>query len=284
MIAGLIPRWLKDWIKEKFAPLPVDLMKYLPYQVNSASFVIPRIPTPAHGSCSLGLPLPPQSFLINYKTHEEYLLHGQKDVSVMLDSLRQAELALKVGDRILDFGCSGGRMIRWLKEYAADSEIWGTDISAEHILWCKQYLRPHFNFLVSTTLPHLPFEDRYFDFIYTGSVFTHIEDLADAWLLELRRILKPDGRLYVTLHDENTIRLLAAERQHALSGNMMAQGKYQEYVQSDYGMFTLYRGPNSQVFYHLDYFCQQVGHIFNIVSVTPEAYGYQTAVLLQKKD
>jgi ubiquinone/menaquinone biosynthesis C-methylase UbiE len=283
MITRFIPRRLKDWLRERAAPLPIDLMKYFPYQGSSAAYFIPRVPVLPQGFCSQGLPIPPSSFFINYKTSEEYLACGQRDVGAMLDALNKTGRSLQAGERVLDFGCSGGRMIRWLKSYSTNCEIWGADISAGHILWCKQYLTPHFNFLVSTTLPHLPFEDRYFDLIYCGSVFTHIEDLADAWLLELRRLLKPAGRLYLTIHDENTIRLLDQERHHALAGNMTANEKYNEYIQADYGAFSIYRGPNSQVFYNMDYFCRMVSHIFNVVSVTPEAYGYQTAVLLERK-
>jgi ubiquinone/menaquinone biosynthesis C-methylase UbiE len=48
---------------------------------------------------------------------------------------------------------------------------------------------------VNTILPHLPFEDRSFDVVYAGSVFTHIDDLAQTWFLELRRVLHAGGML-----------------------------------------------------------------------------------------
>jgi SAM-dependent methyltransferase len=63
-------------------------------------------------------------------------------------------------------------------------------------------------FATGTTAPHVPFEDRTFDLIYCGSVFTHISELAEAWLLELRRILRPGGYVYVTIHTRHTIDLL----------------------------------------------------------------------------
>jgi ubiquinone/menaquinone biosynthesis C-methylase UbiE len=66
-------------------------------------------------------------------------------------------------------------------------------------------------FANTTTLPHVPYEDNYFDLIYAGSVFTHIADLADAWLLELKRILRPGGMLYVTVHDDHTLEVLRAD-------------------------------------------------------------------------
>ena len=79
---------------------------------------------------------------------------------------------------------------------ASTAEFWGADISAEHILWANRHLRPPFRF-VTTHDPAapLPFGDGSFQMIYAGSVFTHIADLADAWLLELRRVLAPGGRM-----------------------------------------------------------------------------------------
>jgi SAM-dependent methyltransferase len=52
-------------------------------------------------------------------------------------------------------------------------------------------------------MPHLPFPDASIDFIYGISVFTHIKYLWDAWLLELKRVLKPNGLLLQTIHAEH---------------------------------------------------------------------------------
>jgi ubiquinone/menaquinone biosynthesis C-methylase UbiE len=81
------------------------------------------------------------------------------------------------GQRIMELGCAAGRMLRCFSEEAKNSEVWGTDISSEHIIWCQQNLSPPFNFFTNTTAAHLPFPDSYFDLIYAGSVFTHISEL-----------------------------------------------------------------------------------------------------------
>jgi hypothetical protein len=47
-------------------------------------------------------------------------------------------------------------------------------------------------------------------------------------------------------------------------------------------MFTMARGPESQVFYDIDYLHEHWGRILNVLSITPEAYGYQTAIVLGK--
>jgi hypothetical protein len=50
----------------------------------------------------------------------------------------------------------------------------------------------------------------------------------------------------------------------------------------DWAMFTMFRGSSSQVFYDIDYLRQHWGQILRVISIEPEAYGYQTAVLLTK--
>lgn len=160
----------------------------------------------------------------------------------------------------------------------------GVDISAEHIYWCKQHLSPPFNFATTTKIPHLPFADRSFQFIYCGSVFTHIDDLADAWLLELDRILAPEGRLYVTIHDSHTVELFERGRydsaeivRHIKSSEIYQQSK------SSFGMFTAGRDADSLVFYDAGYFSKTLRPMFDVISITPEAYFYQTALLLKRR-
>jgi len=51
----------------------------------------------------------------------------------------------------------------------------------------------------------------------------------------------------------------------------------------DYYMLSINPGgPEALVFYDIDYLRQHWGRIFNVVSTTPEAHGYQTAILLEK--
>jgi len=262
----------------KFIP-QVDLQSYRPYRGFADSYCLPMSCNDFDGICTLSLPVPPERMRYGYRTSEAFLKSGKADMDAMLSTC-----PLEDAQRILDFGCGSGRMIRWLKEYATDREIWGTDIRADFLLWCHHHLIPPFHFVVTTILPHLPFEDRYFDMIYAGSVFTHIEDLTAAWLLELRRLLSENGRIYLTLHDENTIRMLDEQyRNHKVAKKFRGIRKYREYSQNDFGMFSLGRRTRSEVFYNTEYFQRIVeGLHLKVISISPGLYRYQTGIILKR--
>ena len=181
-----------------------------PHQPGSRCYMIPKTPERTPEKClhheSSSLPIPPKDLWLGYgQTAEEFLASGEENIRAMREMLERTGAPIESAGRIMEFGCATGRMIRWLHDLSDSCEIWGTDISSGWITWCKQYLSPPFHFATTTTSPHLPFEDRYFGLIYAGSVFTHIDDLADAWFMELRRVLRPGGRLYITVHDQDTI-------------------------------------------------------------------------------
>jgi ubiquinone/menaquinone biosynthesis C-methylase UbiE len=138
---------------------------------------------------------------------------------------------------------------------------------------------------VNTILPHLPFEDRYFDVVYAGSVFTHIDDLATTWFLELRRVLRAGGMLYVTIHDRHSIQLLTHAlpwREVPFATFLRHNQDYAAFAHTNFAMFTIGRSVESQVFYDVESLCERLQGLFKVLSVTEAAYGYQTAVLLEK--
>jgi len=207
--------------------------------------------------------------------------------------LRASDFTLKPESRVLDFGCADGCMIRWWLNLTRTGEVWGVDINGTAILWCQQNLSPPFKFALTTSFPHLPFEDCYFDLIYAGSVFTHIADLDDAWLLELRRLVRPGGKLYLTVHDNTTIDYVFNRHRNdpGIQGLLRMLREFDEanhFTSSNFSFFTMNRTPGegsegqAQVFYDADYLRTHWGKYLKVLSLTPEAYGYQTAVLLEK--
>ncbi len=259
-------------------------IKYLPYEHGYENFLLPAVLPPANEGCEQGLPIPPRAWWFEYgKEKEEWLVKGAQHTKAMLEAAEASGLSLAKGDRILEVGCGCGRMLRHLKPLAQLCEIWGTDIWAEQIYWDKRHLSPPFHFATTTTIPHLPFEDRYFKLIYCGSVFTHIDDLAEAWLLEFFRILSPDGRAYITIHDKHALELLDGRYQEYGLAKMMKNQPLRKQSRDVFDMLVVQRDTMSQVFYDLNYFRKTAAAMFEVLSVIPEAYGYQTGILLKRK-
>lgn len=258
--------------------------KLVAYQGNREEYFV-RKKTRWEGEVDeCGLPIPPEELRAGLdKSVDRYLSNGRTIVLKMREIVEASGFSLGSGGGILDFGCGSGRLIRCLWDLSRTWEIWGVDISAEHILWCQRYLSPPFRFAATTTLPHLPFEDGSFDLIYAGSVFTHISDLVEMWVLELKRILRPRGKLYVTVHDQHTIEMLLKRPEFWLTGLLRSFLARSPLKLEETSMFSIGRSPlEAQVFYDIDYLREQWSRFLTVVSVTPRAYGYQTAILLEK--
>jgi SAM-dependent methyltransferase len=99
--------------------------------------------------------------------------------------------------RVLDFGCGAGRVLHAFLPEAASGEFWGCDLHRPTIAWLEEHLSPPLHFYVNDRIP-TAHPDSYFDLVYAISVFTHITHEWSAWLLELHRILKPEGLMLAT--------------------------------------------------------------------------------------
>lgn len=211
-----------------------------------------------------------------------YLSSGASDVRAMRRALC-GDGAGNLGPRILDFGCGAGRMTRHLGAEAETGEVWGVDIHAEAIRWAQAHLPP-FHFVTTTTAPHLPFEDRSFELVFASSVWTHIGDLDDAWLLEVRRILKPGGRLYFTISDAETLdRITRDAPDHASNGHVAALDAETGMLSRHWRAFITRTTPWQQrVVYDREDFLAHIARWMELRAVIPGGHGWQTAILLAK--
>ncbi len=235
-----------------------------------------------------GLPLPPRRLWERWGwTLEEYLREGRGDVERMLTHLADAGVAADATGSVLDFGCAEARMLRFLPG-VGERVLWGVDVNAERIAWCQLNLQPPLRFATTTTAPHLPFGDDSFDLAYGISVFTHISELADAWLLELLRVVRPGGHLYLTIHDEHTLELLleqGVETRNPELAELVHRFDLQTgALADDWVYFAVHADPGAQVFYRRDELLRRWSQLAEVRGVEQEAIGYQTAFVLQKTD
>lgn len=105
---------------------------------------------------------------------------------------------LKKKGRILDFGCGNGRLRDFLQKEGFEGSYAGADISQGLIELAGQKY-PRKEFVVLEKDGKLPFEKEAFDLIISVAVFHHLSpEMAEKSLTELKRVLKPGGRLILT--------------------------------------------------------------------------------------
>jgi len=108
--------------------------------------------------------------------------------------------------RILDVGCHAGHILEVLR-LPAHCEVFGCDINAEALALARKFL-PHATFSFAKA-EELPYENSYFDFVFARST-AYLLDIPKA-LGELNRVLRPGGRLWISLHRWGDIRVLLRE-------------------------------------------------------------------------
>ncbi len=282
--SNVLPQVLTDLLPDH----PGLAAVVVPYQEDYPACV-PRIALgPNLERTPASLPLPDEELWEGYGPDAAaYLASGREHVGTLRDLLAAAGTPAESAGRILDLTCGAGRALRWLADLASSREIWGSDVSAPHVAWLQQHLCPPFRAMTRSTYPHLPFEDRSFDLIYSLTPFGQPPELADAWLLELRRVLRPGGKLCLCVLDKQAVeRLLdparsAAGDEAVLRGALQA-GRFQELLRSDYALLAVPTPLGVRVLYDLDHLRKHWGWDMRFVSVTPGACGPYTALLWER--
>lgn len=233
------------------------------------------------------MPLPATDDRENYygDRHLEYWLSGYADSCKL-----QPYLGLGAGRRThLDFGGATGRVARHLSRYP-NLECWLCDINANWIAWIDQFFnRPLFAFQ-NRIHPTLPLEDRYFDLVTAFSVFTHLDHDEIPWLLELRRIVKPGGFLYLTILDESVWDRLKDPQWEWLRQSL-ARGKNDELLiercQRPLGErlvleYSDAEAYNINTFLPRQYVQRKWGPLFRSIRFIEDHHNYQTVVVLER--
>lgn len=151
-----------------------------------------------------GQPLPPSElvFLVaGSKNLRWFLDSGKLGQQCLVDTLEKNNVDMRKMEKVLDFGCGVGRVIRHFHKLKGP-EFYGTDYNPLLIDWCKRKLT-YANFTVNNAKEKLEYADDTFDFLYALSIFTHLPEADQAfWINELSRVTKPGGYLFITVHGE----------------------------------------------------------------------------------
>ena len=147
----------------------------------------------------------------------DYKVHYQTDAEAIvdpqgLDPVRRASedrrmetlrrlLELRPGERLLDIGCGSG----WFGDrcHRHGIDVWAMDIGRSGVAGAKTRFPQAATYQVGD-LYFLPFAAASFDAVVLSEVVEHLEDI-DAALAEARRVLRPGGRLLVSVPYRETI-------------------------------------------------------------------------------
>ena len=150
-----------------------------------------------------GLPVPPAPLRILVAASPDiawFIESGRRGADSIRRVLARHGIPLNGSTPLLDFGCGCGRVTRAFADLGP--AVHGTDLNPRLVEWCRDHL-PFGRFEVNGLAPPLPFEDGRFAVAYALSVFTHLpESLQDAWMQELRRVVRPGGHVIFTTHGE----------------------------------------------------------------------------------
>lgn len=111
---------------------------------------------------------------------------------------------VRPGDRALDLGSGMGDFTAALAEAGADPV--GAEV-AEAAIRRARSRHPGLDFRLVPTDGRIPFDDNEFDLVWASEVIEHIADTA-RWLSEVRRLMKPAGRLLLTTPSHGRLRVV----------------------------------------------------------------------------
>ncbi|MFZ4058508.1 MAG: class I SAM-dependent methyltransferase [Ferruginibacter sp.] len=102
---------------------------------------------------------------------------------------------------ILDVGCGDGSTALYMQQYFPQWKVVGIDVSEKSIAVAQSRALPNAQFLTYDGNA-IPFKDKQFDLIFIAGVLHHIAfHLHAALMIEMKRVLKPHGSLYLFEHN-----------------------------------------------------------------------------------
>ncbi len=228
----------------------------------------------------------------------DFIRAGRNCAEPLVQAVRDLGRPFDEFERVLDFGCGSGRVLQHL--YGRfECTFYGCDVDEAPVRWAERSF-PEAVFEVNEFAPPLPFPPRFFDMVFSVSVFTHLDEEAQFdWLDEVHRVLKPGGLALLSVRGKHGLRKrlsgeaeLTPTHRAALEAekNLEEAGfTFQDYLFGNEGADSFRRrgitGKWGLAAHSEEYIRREWGRLFRVVDVRPGVVDdIQDLVLLEKPD
>jgi ubiquinone/menaquinone biosynthesis C-methylase UbiE len=129
----------------------------------------------------------------HFNLYMRYVLYERS--GVLIGALRKINVKTLRGMKILDVGCGGGTLLRYLYDFGAKPRnCFGIDVLEDALLGAKE-LAPNAGFSLASAA-RLPFADETFDLVFQSLVFTSVlnPEIKQVIASEILRVLRKGGR------------------------------------------------------------------------------------------
>lgn len=138
-------------------------------------------------------------YVHGYTARESQRLREQSEI---LEQILHQDTVFPSGSHVLEAGCGVGAQSQILSKKNPDVKFTAIDISNDSIVQARARNLPNYKFQPASVF-NLPFADDAFDHVFVCFVLEHLDNPGKA-LLELKRVLKPNGRLMVIEADHGS--------------------------------------------------------------------------------
>ena len=156
------------------------------------------------------------------KPNDKEIKHVYDNIAESFYNLRQKPITTyvnKLAEKwtsglLLDVGCGVGiSMLPFVKN---GFDCIGIDISSMQLKFARQFARKHnvkFRLKIGN-VTELPFDDNLFDYVVSAAVIHHLDNKKKRLraLLEMKRVLKNNGELFITVWNYNQSRFLKSKK------------------------------------------------------------------------
>ena len=188
----------------------------------------------------LHLAVSDRDIMLKKSTAAHYLATGFS----ALDSIMRCvpELASRPPQRILDFGCGYGRVLRMLRAAWPSSVLTACDLEPDGLSFCMdQFDISGYRSQIKPAA--IPLASG-FDLIWVGSLITHLnEDAIMGYISLFRHLLEPGGHVVFTSHGEHVINRLEKGEFHYDLTPEKIKSVVSTYRSSGYGYEDYVKSP-----------------------------------------